>query len=166
MPEPLNHLAQLNIAKAKAAIDSPLLEDFREMLDPINALADASPGFVWRLQDEEAGNATSIAFPGAGADTIVNLSVWRSAEELWSFVYDSEHVSVMRRRSEWFERINNYMCLWWVPAGTIPTVAEAKRRLDLLTESGPSPESFTFKRRFNSAGTPQVGVPRPLPHLG
>ena len=161
MSEPLDHLAQLNIAKAKAPVDSPLLEDFRAMLDPINAVADDAPGFVWRLKDEESDNATSIAFPGAGEDTIVNLSVWRSAEDLWSFVYDSEHLAVMRRRSEWFERTENFMCLWWVPAGTIPTVEEAKRRLELLAANGPTPDSFTFKRRFNPAGTPLVGVPRP-----
>jgi hypothetical protein len=161
MSEPLDHLAQLNIAKAKAPLESPLLEDFRQMLDPINELADAAPGFVWRLRDEDSNDATSIPFPGAGKDTIVNLSVWRTAEDLWSFVYDSAHLSVMRRRREWFERTQTYMCLWWIPAGTIPTVEEAKRRLDLLSANGPTPAAFTFKQRFNSAGTPLVGVPRP-----
>lgn len=161
MPEPLDHLAQLNIAKAKAPVDSPLLAEFKAMLDPVNEIADAASGFVWRLQDDDSGNATSIPFPGAADEVIVNLSVWRSAEDLWSFVYGTDHLSVMRRRSEWFERMDTYLCLWWIPAGTVPTVEQAHRRLELLRDNGPTPESFTFKRRFNSAGTPLVGVPRP-----
>ncbi len=166
MSEPLNHLVQLNISRVKAPVDSPELADFKAMLDPINELAESSPGFIWRLKDDGENDATSIRFPGAREDVIVNLSVWRTAEELWAFVYDSDHLSVLRRRSEWFEPMPDYMCLWWVAAGTIPTLEESRRRLDLLAANGPSPEAFTFKQRFNSAGTPLVGVPRPAPQLG
>jgi uncharacterized protein DUF3291 len=141
------HLAQINIARFKAPIDDPLLAGFVEMLDPINALADVAPGFVWRLQTD-AGNATSIhAFDD---DLIlVNMSVWASIEELNAFVYRSGHFEVFRRRREWTEHMERaYLALWWIPGGTIPTVEEGKRRLDLLIERGPMPEAFTFKQTF------------------
>lgn len=140
-------IAQVNIARFKAPIDSPLIAGFVERLDPINALADGARGFVWRLQTEE-GNATSIhAF---GDDLIlVNMSVWESVEDLNTFVYRSPHFEVFRRRREWTEHMDRaYLALWWIPAGTIPTVEEGKRRLDLLIERGPTPQAFTFKRTF------------------
>lgn len=141
------HLAQINIARFKAPIDSPLIGGFVEMLDPVNAIADVAPGFVWRLQTDE-GNATSIhAFDD---DLIlVNMSVWESVEELNAFVYRSRHFEVFGRRREWTEHMERaYLALWWIPAGTIPTVEEGKRRLDLLIERGPTPEAFTLKRSF------------------
>ena len=147
MSTPGWQLAQINIARFRAPIDSPLLAGFVEMLDPINALADVAPGFVWRLQTEE-GNATSIhAFED---DLIlVNLSVWASVEDLNAFVYRSPHFEVFGRRREWTEHMERaYVALWWIPAGTVPTVEEGKRRLDLLIERGPTPEAFTFKLPF------------------
>ena len=147
MAAPGWQLAQINIARFRAPIDSPMIAGFVEMLDPINAIADAAPGFVWRLQTEE-GNATSIhAFDD---DLIlVNMSVWASVEDLDAFVYRSRHFEVFRRRREWTEHMERaYVALWWVPAGTIPTVEEGKRRLDLLVARGPTPEAFTFKRPF------------------
>jgi Domain of unknown function (DUF3291) len=140
-------LAQINIARFKAPIDSAVVAGFVEMLDPINALADAAPGFVWRLQTED-GIATSIhAFDD---DLIlVNMSVWASIEELNAFVYHSPHFEVFRRRRDWTEHMDRaYVAQWWVPAGTVPTVEEGKRRLDLLIERGPTREAFTFKRTF------------------
>ena len=140
-------VAQVNIARFKAPIDSPLIAGFVERLDPINALADDAPGFVWRLQTEE-GNATSIhAFED---DLIlVNMSVWESVEDLNAFVYRSPHFEVFRRRREWTEHMDRaYLALWWIHAGTIPTVEEGRRRLDLLIEHGPTPDAFTFKRTF------------------
>lgn len=160
MTAQFHHLAQVNIARAKAPVDSPQLAEFKALLDPINELAERSPGFVWRLKDEDDGDATSIAFPGAGEETIVNMSVWETAEDLWEFVYDSDHLDVMRRRREWFDATEDFMCLWWIPVGSIPTVEEARRRLDLLAANGPTPDAFTFKLRFNSAGTPLAGTPR------
>jgi hypothetical protein len=143
------HLAQLNIGRAKGPVGEAWMAEFMELLDPINALADRSPGFVWRLQDD-AGNATSFR-PYEDERMIVNMSVWESVEALWRFVYDSEHLDVMRRRREWFERFESlYMVLWWVPAGHIPSIDEAKERLALLEERGPTPDAFTFKVRFEA----------------
>ena len=147
MAAPGWQLAQINIARFRAPIDAPELLGFVEMLDPINAIADVAPGFVWRLQTDE-GNATSIhAFDD---DLIlVNMSVWESVEELNAFVYRSRHFEVFRRRREWTEHMEQaYLALWWIPAGTIPTVEEGKRRLDLLIERGPTPEAFTITKPF------------------
>jgi Domain of unknown function (DUF3291) len=145
------HLAQLNVALGKATVDSPEMAEFAANLDRVNALADAATGFVWRLQDED-GNATSIrAYDDERM--IVNLSVWESIEALWSFVYDSGHLEVMRRRREWFERLPTaYVVLWWLPEGRIPTVDEAIARLDHLEAHGPTAEAFTFKHRFAAPG--------------
>jgi len=137
-------LAQLNIARLKAPLDSPELADFVANLDRINALAEASPGFIWRLKDE-TGNATSIESPW-GADVIVNMSVWRDEKALHDFVFRTAHVEVLRRRREWFQRMAEaYVVLWWVPVGHRPDVAEAARRLDHLRRNGPTPEAFTFR---------------------
>ncbi len=125
------------------------------LLDPVNAIADRAPGFVWRLQTED-GNATSIPVLG-DARLIVNMSVWASIDELAAFVYRSGHVAVMRRRREWFERIKVFMALWWVPAGHLPTVAEAEERLSHLRSHGPTAHAFTFRRRFPAPGA--AGAP-------
>jgi hypothetical protein len=143
----MHHLAQLNIARFNAPMDHESMAGFVEQLDPVNALADGWPGFVWRLQTDE-GNATGIH---AFADDLmlVNMSVWESVEALGEFVYRSGHIEVMRRRREWATRMAEaHMCLWWIPAGAIPTVEEAKERLYHLREHGPTPTAFTFKRRF------------------
>ncbi len=145
-----HQIAQANIALPLEPIDSPLLAEFVELLDPVNELADAAAGFVWRLQDDE-GNATSIRVLDDDR-LIVNMSVWNSIDELADFVYRSAHVAVMRRRREWFERVRVYMVLWWVPTGHIPTVAEAEDRLTHLSQHGPSPYAFTFSQRFDPRG--------------
>ncbi len=147
MAEPSFHIAQVNVARPKAPIDSPQLAEFAANLEPVNAIADAAPGFVWRLQDD-TGNATALTIPGDDS-LIVNLSVWSSIDALWEFVYASDHLAVMRRRREWFEHMKLFMCLWWVPAGHRPAVAEAAERLDMLRRDGPTPSAFTFKRRFD-----------------
>lgn len=141
------HIAQLNIARLKAPMDDPLIDDFRNNLEPINSLAEASPGFVWRLQDD-SGNATSIKVFENELD-IVNLTVWDSIEALADFTYRSGHLELLRRRREWFEAIADAMvCLWWIPEGTVPTVEDAVARLDHLRAHGPSPIAFTFRHRF------------------
>ena len=141
------HLAQVNIATLRAPLDSPELAGFVAELEPVNALADASPGFVWRLQTED-GDATSIR-PFEDERVMVNLSVWASLEALRAFVYATRHLEVMRHRRAWFHRMPDpYLALWWVPAGTIPTVAEARRRLELLARQGPGPDAFTFRSPF------------------
>ncbi|WP_221794897.1 DUF3291 domain-containing protein [Oceanobacter mangrovi] len=139
-------IAQLNIAKLLAPIDSPQLADFVANLDRINALAEDSPGFVWRLQTAE-GDATSIDY--FGSDQIVNLSVWQSVDALHNYVYRSAHVEIMRRKKEWFDKmVESHMVLWWVPAGHEPTVEEAAQKLELLREQGATAEAFTFKKAF------------------
>lgn len=141
-------LAQLNIATLLAPLDSPQLHDFAANLERINALGEASPGFVWRLQDE-AGDAT--AFRPFGDDVIVNMSVWENIDTLADFAYRSEHVDFFRRRREWFARMDTpAQVLWWVPHGHRPTLAEAADRLAQLAQHGPSPGAFTFARRFDA----------------
>lgn len=142
------HLAQVNIGRFRAPIETPTMEGFRTQLDPINALADQSPGFVWRLQTED-GNATAIR-PYAGDDLMaINMSVWESLESLQQFVYKSRHVGTLRSRKEWFEEIEGpILALWWIPAGQIPTVTEAQERLAHLKEHGPTAHAFTFRTPF------------------
>ncbi|HEX6674271.1 MAG TPA: DUF3291 domain-containing protein [Actinomycetes bacterium] len=145
------HLAQVNIALPRAPVDAPELAEFMALLDPINELADRSPGFVWRLQTE-SGNATAIR-PFDDHRLMVNLSVWESLEALRDFVYASRHLDVMRRRRDWFHRMaGTYLALWWLPAGTLPTVEEAKERLARLRRDGPGPDAFTFRQPFPPPG--------------
>src|SRR5580765_4875513 len=142
------HLAQVNIGRFVAPIDDPIMEGFRSQLDPINALADASPGFVWRLQTED-GNATAIRPFGDDDRMAINLSVWESLDALQKYVYQSAHVGPLRDRKQWFEPIEGpILALWWIPAGHIPTVAEAMERLAWLKERGPSRDAFTFRMPF------------------
>lgn len=143
------HLAQVNIGRLRAPIDDPAMEGFRSQLDPINALADRSPGFVWRLQTEE-GNATAIR-PYDDERMAINMSVWESLAALQEYVYRSAHVGPLRDRKQWFEPLDGpILALWWIPVGHIPTVAEAKDRLQQLKERGPSPDAFTFRTPFPS----------------
>lgn len=144
-----HHVAQINIARVLAPMDSPQLAEFMAGLEPINALADDTPGFVWRLQTDD-GDATAIR-PYDDERIMVNMSVWESVEALSDFAYRTEHRDYLRRRREWFDRVDGpFLVLWWVPAGHIPTVDEAKERLDLLERNGPTPDAFTFRTRFPS----------------
>jgi len=149
------NIVQANIARMRAPLEDPLMAGFAERLEPLNALADASPGFVWRLQTEE-GDATEIDVFG---DELVlfNMSVWESIEALESYVYKSNHVNAVQKRAEWFERpTQSPFVLWWIEAGTIPTIQEGKLRLEKLWEEGPTANAFTFRQRFDSlAQTPQ-----------
>lgn len=139
-------LAQLNIAAMKEPLDSPSMADFVENLDRINALAESSPGFVWRLQTDD-GDATALR--PLGDDTLVNISVWEDVEALHAYVYKSAHVEIMRRRNEWFDRMReSHVVLWWVPSGHQPTELEAIERLELLRAEGPTEAAFTFKHAF------------------
>jgi len=140
-------LAQMNVARLRAPIDSPQLAGFVSALDRINAIADGSPGFVWRLQDD-TGNATALR--PMGEDFIVNISVWQDPQSLQAFVYRSDHVGVMRRRRDWFEKMDIYLVLWWVPRGHRSTEVEGVERLNLLRSRGPSADAFTFGNLFPS----------------
>ena len=145
-------LAQVNIGRLRAPLDSPQLADFVAALDPVNAAADAAPGFVWRLQTED-GNATSVrAFEwdqAGSAGVIVNMSVWETPEALAAFVYSDTHRQVLRSRRQWFERMTEaYTALWWIPRGHVPGTAEAEDRILHLRESGPTPYAFTLREHF------------------
>lgn len=152
-------LAQLNVGVIKAPMDSPVMADFANNLDRINQVAESSPGFVWRLQTDE-GNATAIR-PFDDENLLVNMSVWRDVKSLNAYVYTSEHVELMRRRREWFERMDEaFLVLWWVPAGHRPSIAEAVAKLECLRANGPTPDAFTFRKSF---APPDAGpVHRPI----
>ena len=143
---PIYQLAQLNIASMKAPLESPSMADFVANLQRINALAEASPGYVWRLQDE-AGDAT--AFRPFGDDMLVNLSVWRDVQALSDYVYTSAHTEMLKRRQEWFNKVSAaHMVLWWVPAGHRPSVVEAAERLAWLRDQGASADAFSCRQAF------------------
>jgi len=142
-----HHLAQINIGRVLAPPDDPKLAEFMAQLDSINALAEATPGFVWRLQSD-SGNATDIVY-NDDPFVLVNMSVWESVAALQAYVYQSAHTAVMRDRARWFEKMTvAYYCLWWIPAGHIPTVAEGRERLEHFQKYGPTEYSFWFKEPF------------------
>lgn len=145
------HLAELNIAHLRAPIDSQDLAEFVALLEPINAVADESPGFVWRLKESES-DPTATVIHDYGDHLLINFSVWESLDTLWNYTYRSVHLGVLRRRREWFLRIAEpYMVMWWVPEGHIPSLAEGMARLERLRAEGPSPEAFTFKDSYDSS---------------
>ena len=150
-------LAQLNIATMKEPLESPGMADFVANLDRINALAESSPGFVWRLKGDGA-DATTLR--PLGPDVIVNMSVWADVAALNHYVFKSAHIEIMRRRKEWFARMHEaYAVLWWVRKGHRPTVAEAIAKLDLLRANGPTEEAFTFKKAFASPDAAEACSP-------
>jgi len=141
------HLAQINIGRLVAPLDDPKIAGFAAQLDPINALADAAPGFVWRLQSA-SGNATELAY-NDDPFVIVNMSVWTSVEALRNYVYTSRHIEAFRDRAKWFEKMDKpHYCLWWIPAGHIPGVSEGRERLEHYQQHGPTPYSFWFSKLF------------------
>lgn len=142
------HVAQLNVGVLQAPLDSPQLADFVANLDQVNAIADAAPGFVWRLADSDGSNATSLR--PRGPDLLVNMSVWETLEALRAFVYrNGPHLDMLRRRREFFRALDQgHLVLWWIPAGHIPDLDEAFSRLDLLRHEGAGPAAFTFREPY------------------
>jgi hypothetical protein len=141
------HLAQINIGRMKGPLDGPAMAGFMARLEDLNALADGSDGFVWRLQGD-AGNNTYLR-PYEDERIIVNMSVWESIDQLRAYVYGSAHAEILKQRRDWFEKFEGAMvALWWIPAGHIPTVDDAKRRLASLEQHGPTQFAFTFKTTF------------------
>ena len=141
------HLVQSNVARMLGPIEDPVMAGFVERLEPLNALADESPGFVWRYQTD-AGDATEIRVFN---DELIlfNMSVWESVEALENFVYRSNHVEALQKKAEWFERASRAtLALWWIEVGHVPSVEEAKDRFDILWRDGPSVDAFTFRDRF------------------
>ncbi|MFI6937884.1 DUF3291 domain-containing protein [Streptomyces sp. NPDC050418] len=140
-------LAQVNVGKLQAPLDSAQLKDFTEGLGPVNAVADQSDGFVWRLQDE-SGDATEFRILD-DPDLLINLSVWRDVDALTAFMYSGRHRELLKRRREFFHRLDEVVtALWWVEAGHRPSVEEAGQRLQHLREHGPSPVAFSLRTTF------------------
>lgn len=140
------HIAQINVASFRVSRDSPVNADFEAMLDVVNAAAEAAPGFVWRMVGE-GENADGALF--ADPNITINMTVWETIDHLAAFAYRNlTHRAVMRRKREWFVELPAYLALWWIPAGAVPTLAEGKRRLDLIARLGPTAEAFDFKTLF------------------
>ena len=156
------HLAQINIGRMRAPSDSPIMSGFMNRLAEINALAERSPGFIWRLQTA-AGDATSVrAFDDPLV--ILNISVWESVAALKAFSYSTEHVYLLRQRADWFELPSaRHLALWWIPAGHTPAVEESLARLQFLTLHGPTHIAFTFGDSFPPWTPPKAKVSRVTP---
>ena len=144
-------LAQVNVMRLKAPLDSPALATFLAAIDPVNAIADGAPGFVWRLKNayDGGGDGASPLRLFDDDTVLVNMSTWRSVEALTDYVYRTGHTEIMRRRREFALPIAEaYLALWWVPHGHEPTVAEAEERLRHLRAHGPTPFAFGLKTPF------------------
>ncbi|MEW2303576.1 DUF3291 domain-containing protein [Streptomyces sp. NPDC006655] len=143
------HLAQVNVGRIIAPLDGPELADFVALQPEINELADRSPGFVWRMVDDEGADATGVR-PDQNDDLLlINCSVWESVEALRDFTYHTDHLRVLSRRREWFSRMAEaHQALWWVPAGHRPSVAEALERVAMVRAQGPGPSAFTFRESY------------------
>ena len=157
-------LAQVNIGRLQAPLDEPQLRPFMEALDSVNAVADQSPGFIWRLQTED-GNATAVqAFTWDAGDSvgvIINMSVWTDVEHLTAFVLSDAHRAILRRRREFFERMPEaYLACWWVAAGHMPTTDEAEDRIRHLRAHGPTPYAFTLRHHYPPPDAAQPHQPQ------
>ena len=141
------HLAQVNIAKRLASLDDPIMQDFVNNVERINAIADASEGFLWRLKDEDKDEAVRVFQD----DTLlINISVWKDLESLFNYTYNSSHVEIFKRKKEWFSKINMmHMAFWYIPSGYQPSFQDAKTRLDYLNTNGETPYAFSFKNKFS-----------------
>lgn len=159
-----HHLAQVNVAYALGGPDDAVMAEFNARLDEINALAENSPGFVWRYVSDSRDLAQREF---ADPRVLFNMSVWESLEALHAFTYRSAHGPVFAARKKWFgdwqgaagriEELGEgmpFLALWWIPAGQVPSVREGIERLRLLGYEGPSPGAFTLKRAFTAQGLP------------
>jgi hypothetical protein len=143
---PTHHIAQINVARMLHPLDDPRMAEFVDNLERINAIADASPGFVWRLQDE-AGDATS--FRPLAPDLLINMSVWQTIDDLRAYVYGTDHADFLKNALNWFYKPDEArLALWWAPAGTIPAVEDGLERIERLRADGPTEFAFSFKQRF------------------
>ncbi|MEW7289249.1 DUF3291 domain-containing protein [Aquimarina sp. 2304DJ70-9] len=147
------YIAEINLAKMKAPLDSPILKEFVDFLEPINKLADESLGFVWRLKDDEGNSFASTASQLEDDMILVNMSVWKDLEALKSYTYDTAHSYFVRAGRKWFKRMKSpHVALWWVDHDQIPTVEEALSKIKLIEKHGPTSEAFNFKQVYNSMG--------------
>lgn len=151
----LYHLAQLNLARLKAPKGDPLTEEFFNAIPAINTLAEAQPGFVWRLVGEVKDH-TDVPF-FLDPHLVVNISLWKDVESFRHFVYKSGHVQYIKRKKEWFQPFDGpFAVLWWVEAGEIPTLAQAKEKLELLKQDGPTQQAFDLHNLFQAPVTEEV----------
>ena len=143
------HLAQINVARMRASLDDPIMAEFKTAIDEINAIAERSPGFVWRLQNE-SGDASEIRVYD-DPKILVNMSVWQSTPQLKDYVYGSLHKDFFMRRRQWFEKFQGaHFGMWWVPVGKFPTATIGREKIEYLTIHGESPECFTFKNLYSA----------------
>ncbi|PIA81952.1 hypothetical protein BFR04_11645 [Gaetbulibacter sp. 4G1] len=143
-----HNLAQVNIAKRLAPMDDPIMQDFVNNLDKINAIADSADGFVWRMQDEDKELGAKVFEDDA---LLINMSVWKSLESLFEYTYNSGHIEVFKRKKEWFSKMKMmHMAFWYIPKGYEPTFQDAKDRLDYLNKHGDTPYAFSFKSKFTA----------------
>ena len=148
------HVAQVNVGRIVAPLDGPELADFVAQLPEINALADHAPGFVWRMVDDGGADSTGLRPDDHDGSLLINCSTWESVEALEAYAYHTDHLRVLSRRREWFQRMDGpHQALWWVPAGHRPSVAEAMERLATLREQGSGPRAFTFRDRHPAPAT-------------
>ena len=145
---PQYHIAEINIARMKGVdINDPIMKEFADNLDAVNAIAEKSPGFVWRLKDD-SNNATSFN-PYNDEQILINVSVWENIETLEDFMYRTFHSEFLRRRKEWFKTYGTaHTAMWWVPVGHVPTLQEAVENLSHRQKHGPSEIAFDFRNKY------------------
>lgn len=144
------HLAEINLAQCKYPLDAPEMKEFVDFLAPVNALAEDAPGFVWRLIEE---SNTSVETPFGDQMIVVNMSVWEDLESLKTFMYDTVHSYFLKNRKKWFDKMEQpHVAMWWIPVGHVPTVQEAKKKLDLIAAKGSTADAFTFREFFDAEG--------------
>lgn len=159
-----HHIAQLNISRLLASLDTPEMKEFVDFLEPVNKFAEESPGFVWRMKGENGEASSLLASPFDDPMIVTNLTVWADIPSLQAFVYKSVHRYFLQNRRQWFARVaTNQFVMWWVSPGVIPTLTDAKDRLQRLEAEGPSPEAFTLQQAFDARGKP-IEVPRLFRH--
>jgi hypothetical protein len=153
------HLAQINIGKFLKPVNDPANADFVNNLARVNAAAEGQPGFIWRLKGE--GDSAIDIQPFDDPHIGINMSVWADIDSLVAFTYrEPAHRDIMKRRREWFDRMEFYMALWWIPEGAVPTIEEGKAKIALLSRIGPSPEAFTFRQPFAAPHSADIARPR------
>ncbi len=147
------HLAQANIARFRASLDHPIMKEFVDFLEPVNKFAEESPGFVWRLKDEEGRPASFIESPFKDEMMAVNISVWEDVESFKNFVYGSVHSYFLRNKKKWFDLGGpSQFVMWWLPEGELPTIEMAKEKLELYELKGASTDVFSFKEFYDFKG--------------
>ena len=147
------HLAQANIARFRASLNDPIMKEFVDFIEPVNKFAEESPGFIWRLKDEQGRSASYIESPFQDEMMAVNISVWEDVASFKGFVYSSVHSYFLKNKKKWFDMNGpSQFVMWWLPAGQMPTIAMAKEKLELVKKNGPSAQAFTFRTFYNSEG--------------